>query len=335
MDVSPASLDALLNAALLHFLQGHTNLRFRHGVASGLASAVNALIERRIPLPGSPSAKQAQHLADEGYVPLGQVLTADDVRKVVAHFEQRPCFNGPVPAMSDRVARRVGEGAERFRDGSFALAEVIAAPGLLELANRPEIVAVAEAYLGCTPTLYSLHAQWSFAGPGASASMPWFQRDLDDYKFCTLVMYLTDVGPQSGAHVFVRRSHRVDLAEAILREANGRDGRFDRKPSIETLYPATESEAQDRLYAEIFSGLIDTITGPAGFAFIADTSGLHKEMPMTAGRRLMVCARYGLYRNTYTAIMGDVAVPPSAVGSRLAGDPRTVYINRCLVRDVA
>ncbi len=333
MDLSPASLDALLNAALLHFLQSHTDVRFRHGVAAGLASAVNAMIERQRLPADAPSLGHARRLAEEGYVGLGQVLTPDRVAQIVAHFESRPCFNGHVPAMSDRVPRRLGKGAEQFRDGSFTLADVVGAPFLLELANRPEMVAVAEAYLGCTPTLYSLHAWWAFSGPGTAPQAELFRRDLDDYKFCTLFVYLTDVGPQNGPHAFIRRSHRVDLAEAILREAAPRLEHGGRAPTLDDLFALAQSEAQDRLYAEIFRGLIDTVTGPAGFGFIADTSALHKTLPVTVGRRLAFWARYGLYRNTHAAVTGDASVPPSAVASRLPRDARTTYINRCLIRD--
>ena len=336
MDVSPASLDALLNAALLHFLESHTNLRFRHGVATGLASAVNAFIERPpAPAPDSPSHGQAQRLAEEGWAGLGQVLTADQVARTVAYFAARPCFNAPTPGMSDRVSRRIGEGAEGFHDGSYELADVVGAPFLLEVANRPEILAVAESYLGCTPTLYSLNAGWSFARPGIAPPPQFFRRDADDYKFCSLFVYLTEVGRPNGPCAFIRGSHRADLIDAIVKVAAPRLASAGRSLSADDLYATAQSAAQDRLYGELFGGLSDTITGPAGFAFIADTGGLHKTLPPAAGRRLLFRARYGLYRNTHAAVMGDTAVPPAAIGTRLPRDLRTVYINRCLIRDAS
>lgn len=328
MDVSPVSLDALLNAALLHFLQSHTNLRFRHGIAAGLASAVNALIERPKTPPAAASLDRARRLSDEGWVGLGQVLAADDAARIVAYGERQPCFNGIVPAMSDRRPRRVGEGAERFPHGSYRLADVIAAPGLLELANRPEVVAIAEAYLGCTPTLYALDLAWSFGGTVASDPAPHFHRWDDDYKFCTLVLHLTDARPESGAHVFIRRSHRPDLVEAAAREAAARG----RRAPLDDLFQMNQSAALDQLYAELFPHLIDTIAGPAGFAFMADPSGLHKQLPVSTGRRLVAVARYGLYRNTRAAVTGEDAVPWAAIDGRLPRDGRTIYINRCLIR---
>ena len=323
METSPASLDALVNAALLHFLQSHTDLRFRHGVAAGLASAVNALIPRQTP--DAQALGHGRRLAGEGWTGLGQVLTADQVAIVVEQFVKRPCFNGPVSAMSDRIGRRVGEGAERFPDGSYPLADVVAVPFLLEVANRPDVLAVAEAYLGCTPTLYALNAAWSFAGTGAPAAPAYLGRDDDDYKFCALFVYLTDIGPQSGAPVFIRRSHRADLVEAIARE---------RSVPLDQLYQMAPSAAHDRLFGEVFRGVADTITGPPGFAFLADTSGLHKLPPPGAGRRLIFTARYGLYRNTRAAVTGEGAVPLSMIGMRLPRDARTIYVNRCLIRDM-
>ena len=78
-----------------------------------------------------------------------------------------------------------------------------------------------------------------------------------------------------------------------------------------------------------FSRLEQTVIGAAGFGFMADAVGLHMGVPLTE-RRLMFWARYGIYKNP----IADQQPPLSRalVGDRIGRDPRSAYINRCIVR---
>jgi hypothetical protein len=331
MEPAP-SLDAAVDLAVLRMLQNNMTMAFRHRVADLVAKTVNDTLGHPAFAddPGADAA--AQHLHDEGYVPLGQVLPAAQVAEIVSYLSARPCFNAQVPRASDGIPRRLGAGAEDHHYGSYALEDVVAAPHLLELANHPTMTGIAARYLKCTPTLYSLNAWWSFAGHGKASVSQEFHRDLDDFKFCTLFVFLTDVGPTTGAHMFIRRSHRVDLTEAILRDrAQHLKAERGLTVTLDDLYGRTAGYGRDPLYREVFAGHIDTLTGPAGTGLFADTSGLHKGVPLSEGNRLMFWARYGLYRNT------GAASPVSAVlaAGRLPSDPATRYINRSIIADPA
>jgi hypothetical protein len=329
---SPADVDARLNESILHTLQNQTGIAFRPRLAAVLAEHVNRIAPARTaPTSSAAALAGARQLTDEAYLPLGIVLPRDQIADVVRFFESKPCLNGHVPPYSDGVPRRIGAGAEAFHYGCYTLPDVVAAPHLLELANRPDILDIAEGYLGCAPTLYSIHAWWSFSGHGKAPTSQEFHRDIDDYRFCTLFLYLTDVDLGSGAHQFIRRSHRFETTQAVIQAAAARLGRLGVNVTAEDIFrSATQGYGRDDLYRAVFDGLIETIQGPAGTSFIADTSGLHMGLPLTHGRRLMFWARYGLYRNS--AAEGTTAVARSAVGDRIPNDARTAYINRCIVR---
>jgi hypothetical protein len=322
-----AAIDSDLNRTLLHALQARTSGLFRNQVAETIAQAVRETVGRWVECPPLPDFSTANVLKTEGYVKLGAVLNEPQVQEIVRYFESRPCFNGHVTAASDKIPRRIGAGAEDFHYGSYDLRDVLKAPYLLELANQNDILGTAEQYLGCTPTLYSLHAWWTFPGHGKASFSQEFHRDRDDFKFCTLFIYLTDVGPDTGPHAYIRRTHRVELVHAMLKEAAPHLKAAGMSLSLTDLYKNEEGYGWDDLYARVFPEP-DIIDGPAGTAFMADTSGLHKGVPATEGRRLMVWARYGLYRN-------PVARKPQErglIGKRIVADWRTAYVNRCLVR---
>ena len=81
---------------------------------------------------------------------LGPVLTQEKAGEVTRYLETKPCFNAHIAWMGDNVPRRIGDGAEAFHYGSYQLADILAAPYLIEIANRPDIPSIAEGYLGCT-----------------------------------------------------------------------------------------------------------------------------------------------------------------------------------------
>lgn len=320
--------DAYLNLKLLHCLQDNTGTQYRHLAGGALTNIVNHFY----PPAGSPPPALAPFIAalhEEGYAALGPVLTKEQAEEVTRYFEGRPSFNAHVPGSSDKVPRSVGGGAEAFHYASYQLSDILTAPHLIELANRPDILSIAEAYLGCTPTLYSLNAWWSFSGHGKAQLSQSFHRDLDDYRFCTLFCFLTDVGLRNGAHLYLRRSHRADLAERLVAQRGDvARQKFGRPVDVQHLYGPSGGYGRDDLYEVIFSGLKQTVTGPAGFAFLADTSGLHMGEPLTEGRRLMFWARYGLYKNPMANLQ---PAPRALVGDRIGRDRRSVYINRCIL----
>lgn len=315
---------------LRHDLDGHQ----RDRIASLLAGIVNGHVP---PSPVAPSAlveAVTRRLSAEGHCAIGNLLQREQVAAVVAHFRSRHCFNSHVPVSSDGIPRLVGDGAEAFHYGCYLLQDIVDAPFLIELANDPQILSIAESYLGCTPTLYSLNAWWSFPGFSQAATFSQsFHRDIDDFRFCTLFVYLTDVDGQGGPHVYVRRTHRPDLlAEELARAGAAGLDRLDprlREAVAGGAMRQGEGYGLDAAVLGLLGHLAETVEGPAGSGLIADTHGFHKGLPPERGPRLIFWSRYGLHVNENP---GSPRVEGSQIASRIPWNDRAGYINRALIR---
>jgi len=318
--------------SMLAVLQRGCSASDRERIADVFADIVNSTRRDAFPPDGAAGAAT---LATEGYVPFGPLLSKAQADEVRLHFEQRPCFNGHVAAEGDGVPRFRGKGAEAYHYGSYRIADIVAAPHLLEIANNPQLLAIAHRYLGCTPTLYSMNAWWSFSGQASGAKYAQsFHRDLDDFRFCTLFLYLTDVDDARGPHVFIRRTHKPQLVTAHL-EGAGAAGLLRFSPDDQARIRGgalfeSDGYGSDAIVEALFGGLIDTIVGPAGTGILADTTAFHKGVPPKDGDRLMFWARYGLYTNLNPTAP---RIPWSRVAGRLEPTERLRYINRQILGD--
>src|SRR5690606_20401751 len=84
-----------------------------------------------------------------------------------------------------------------IRMANYDLKDIIAAPHLLELANRPSLLRLAASYIGCKPTISALGLRWSFPSVGAAADVQAFHRDLEDWRYLKVLVYLTEVNEEA------------------------------------------------------------------------------------------------------------------------------------------
>lgn len=187
-------------------------------------------------------------------------------------------------------------------------ADVLAAPHLLALANRPELLALAESFLGCKPTIGYLAAWWSYAANDGAQAAENFHRDVDDLRFLKLFVYLTDVAADQGPHVYVRGSARSKQLSSIRR--------------------FSDSEVE----AAFGRDAITTIAGKAGDAFLENTFGLHKGTPVQQAYRLIFQVVYTLSPLPYA--------PRHPIGKRsdyerLASATLDPFVNRLYLEEQA
>jgi tetratricopeptide (TPR) repeat protein len=282
--------------------------------------------------------KMATDLRDIGYSQLGRCLDDDKVSDIVSYFKNTPLFNGHIPIYSDGQPRLLGEGAESYPFGSYTLGDILNAPHLLDLVNDPLILSIAAAHLGCTPSLYALNVWWSFSQADEEPqSSQVFHRDLDDYKFCAVINYLTDVENSNGPHEYIRQTHRPDLIESLFEQKGKPRVTFAKGDQTATFDLAPSNlfvgggHGLDPLYTDVFSDQIDVFLGKKGDAFIINPYGLHRGRILTKGRRLAFWARYGMGANA--AYKSDLTKPIPAVNisAELPDDPLTRYINRLII----
>lgn len=151
-------------------------------------------------------------------------------------------------------------------------------PTMQRLMADPTLVAVAESYLRMMPSLVGVNLWWSPAfgnEPGADAAQQ-FHFDFDPPPVWLLIfVYLTDVGPDNGPHVFARGSHLAGhhAAKTILKRGYVRI-------SDEEIANAFGSENMVEL------------PGKRGTILAVDTRGFHKGKMPTVGARLIAQLTY-------------------------------------------
>ena len=242
----------------------------------------------------SPDPASASTLRLQGYAGLGQLLSAHQCDEIHAYLRHQ-----------EMVASR-GSG-ERFTMaslpqgtvmGNYPLDTVVNCPHVMQIANHPEVIAMASRYLGYTPTITLISLRWSFPSETADPDVQHFHRD-SEVGSIKLLVFLTDVDDESGPHSYVPGSHH------------------DRMPLRLRRYADAEVE---RLH-----GGATVITGPAGTAVAIDAKGIHKGIPPTRQPRLLLAVQYSLlpclmYAYSPTAYRGPGRFDPYINRLMLAGE---------------
>lgn len=75
----------------------------------------------------------------------------------------------------------------------------------MNIANDLAVLSIVQDYLGATPTI-SILICWSIPKDGVAKDAQLFHRDVSDYKFVKLFIYLTDVVEESGPHLYIKQT---------------------------------------------------------------------------------------------------------------------------------
>lgn len=220
------------------------------------------------------AAESRSQLLGDGQIIIPNLLSSDQIARLREYFTAKPVtytYDTTIPAFlpgSDNRPAHVHVAHHDARD-------VLQAPGLIEVANHPAVLAHVAAALGCVPTLSYMTAWWSYPTNLGAVQAENFHRDVDDWAFFKLFVYLSDVDETTGPHVYVRNS-AASLKLSSL-------GRF------------TDEEVME----QFGSDSIISLCAPAGTALIENTFGLHKAMPLQRGTRLMFQAVYSIFPMFY------------------------------------
>jgi len=260
-------------------------------VIAGLAATQGSTGRARRPAPAPIGAMPA-----DGYLRLGRLLSERQCMDMRAWLRKRAM----VAARGSGHAFTMDDIPAGTRFGDYPLDTVVNCPHVMELANRPEILGMAAAYLGYTPRITLVGLRWSFPVDAAAGAdnVQQFHRDTEPGSI-KLMVYLTDVDEGAGPHSYVAGTHR------------------DRMPLRLRRY------ADDEILRR--HGAATVITGPAGTGFAIDTKGIHRGIPPAARARLVLVIQYALL----PFLLYEYAPATYSGAARL--DP---YIN-CLVADAA
>jgi hypothetical protein len=264
---------------------------------------IAGIVARRRPKAGItaplPASAGATDLNRTGIHSLGQLLSPAQCAQLRGYFSGKSVFDPYRPRQPEFLP------GSNSRDSQAHIAhhrpaDIIQAPWLLEVANSPRMLDIASAYLECKPTIGYMACWWSYPTNIGPQQAEKCHRDVDDWRFVKLFLYLTDVGPDSGPHVYVRGSAN-DPRLVELR-------RFEDQEVIDTF--GTDN--------------ILTMTGEAGEGFFENTFGIHKGQPVEQGERLIFQVVYSLNPLPYS--------PKQPVGPNPDQDRFDAWINRLYLR---
>lgn len=251
---------------------------------------------------GRDSSMAAGELDREGFVMLDGLVTQTMASEMRCYLLRQP-IHAPYMPDSPRV---MIDDADRL--DSHVLwhddVAVVGCPHALDIANHPKVLAAMASVLGCKPTIGYMTAWWSIpTADGVPRHAENFHRDVDDLKFIKLFVYLTDVASENGPHEYIRGSHADRRLSSIRRYTD------------EEVRAAFGEDRRVRF------------TGGSGTAFLENTYGMHRGLPVSAGRRLIFQVVYSLLPLVYGPSRPFPLAAAAATSNVL--DP---YINRCYVR---
>ncbi|MBI3515851.1 MAG: hypothetical protein HY060_17600 [Proteobacteria bacterium] len=218
--------------------------------------------------PSAPADAAAAALERDGFHVLAAPLRASQLDDIVAHLARFMCRDPYRPELGAFDPTAAAPPATHV--AFYPPEAVVSAPHVVALANDPFILATVERVFGCKPTIGYLAAWWSFQGHAEGEQAELFHRDVDDWRFLKLFVYLTDVDDAAGPHVYVPGSQAVPKLLRI--------GRY----SDAAVTGAFGAEAMHRF------------EGARGTAFLEDTFGLHRGLPPRSRNRLILQVVYSL-----------------------------------------
>jgi len=252
-----------LNAMLYYGMRLVPNYTVRRATAWTLGKTLCAplhLLDSK-----NPAAPLAE-LRRNGITTLPALLSAAQLEDVSAYLRDKPVEDPRGQQF------RLSEAPAGTRLASYPLKTIIECPHLLEAANRPEILALAQAYIGARPLISATRIDCTFPTGGGPVDVQRFHRDYDDWRFFKLFIYLTDTDTEEGPHEFVRTSHRYS-------------GRW-RANFFSPEYIANR-------YGD---DAVARMCGPRGTSFIADTWGIHRGGVPQNRLRVLFQVTYSLLR---------------------------------------
>ena len=221
-------------------------------------------------------ASITERLDRDGYYLFPTRLPEEMCRRLTDYALTQPASilvgESALPVTGVKLAYARERSAPRAVRYELAMGDVVANPDVEALLCDLSILSVAQSYLGARPIADVLAMWWTTAcntKPSAAAAQ-YFHFDMDRIKWLKFFIYLTDVGPETGPHVFVAGSQRTGaIPQHLLARGYVRLSDDDVRPHF-----------QDAQFIEF--------NAPRGAILAEDTRGLHKGKHVARGDRLML-----------------------------------------------
>jgi hypothetical protein len=182
--------------------------------------------------PAPSVSAQARATADEvvkaGYTSLGRLISREDASAAVHYFRNQAGYASQTPLQSDGVLRPFSDfvnqeqhTAERYF--CYSAKTSLECPQVRTVVDNRLLREVAAAYLGFTPTLFSVNTIVTTKGTNHHYVMR-EHRDYDAFTSIAFFVYWTDVAKDNGATIYIPRSHLSSDAPAAREFLTGEAG---------------------------------------------------------------------------------------------------------------
>ena len=231
-------------------------------------------------------------------------MAVDGLRRDGFYVFNHPADRGLIDSMRAHAERvpAVPRGAEATpapyprespAEGRYDIEEeeVLLSSEMQEFVSDPLMAAIAQEYLQQPVIMDEVACWWTTTKKAEDADLnaQMFHQDRDRLSFLKFFIYLTDVTPETGPHVYLRGSHRK-IPNSL---------RFDGRVTDDSVKRAG-------LWHDVRE-----LTGPAGTLMAVDTIGLHKGKTPIDGDRL------ALENEFSTSLFGTTYKQPSFTPSPL------------------
>lgn len=226
----------------------------------------------------------------QGYQDFDGLFAAARCREVLDFLADKPVMSQTEyeQSISKRELYHPSEIPAHITLADHLESDVLRSPHLLNLARNPAVLSAVSDFLGCAPTISSMMVWHSLPSPDQQSAPPQcLHRDRDDFKFCKLFLYLTDVGPDNGPHTYFPLSHDWSTLKELLKT---RGYAVNELPSLFM----GNGRQLDEAINTYFANDLREFTGPAGSTFLVNTYGFHKGKVPTTGRRTLFQVTYTL-----------------------------------------
>jgi hypothetical protein len=207
-------------------------------------------------------------LSKDGFSDLGITISSGQIDSVVNELKNLNCYN---TGTQQRPIVDLNNVDDNVQLAHYKRADLASISQIIEIANDSKILNVVTKYFGVQPTISNINCWWSFGNRTSAKDAQYYHRDLDDYKFLKMFIYLTDVNEDCGPHIYVKGSHKSNKLKELRRFSD---------------------EEVNKLYD---SDNIITLTKSQGNTFIEDTYGIHKGQLPVVGNRLILQIQYSYF----------------------------------------
>jgi len=234
-------------------------------------------------------------LSLSGCTNLGLFLSTEEVDLIIEKTKDFKCYD---PFRKDLGFFKAEMIPNKVHVANYQRKDLVSIKEILDIANNSDILKYVQEFLGATPTISNINMWWSISGKEKAEQAQMFHRDVDDFKFCKLFIYLTNVELENGPHVYVEGS---SISNKLLKIRRHQD---------------------EEVISAFGENKIKFFTGKKGSTFLADTFGFHKGLLPQKGKRLLLQVQYSLNP------IGIEKYEPISISN----NPYDSYVNRLILQ---